>query len=636
MQFIAHTLWKRRHLFAFLLLLCTVVIALPLVFLAHAHPVDHAAAPAAYRVLFDNAHAETAGNADWVISSSQPDPLGENPQPQKESDWTGGLSSWGVALEQTGRYSLMTSTSPLTYGSSSNALDLSSFNALILPEPNSLFSSAEKTAIMTFVRNGGGVFMIADHSGSDRNHDGYDSLHIFNDLMNNSGAGNDPFGIQFDDRTIAKDYPNVDTSAPDPILQGPFGTSTTSLINQGTTETINAADNPGVVGVIYTSGSSATGTTNVFIARSTYGKGRVIAAGDSSATDDGTCASGHRCYDGWHDAGAQDNILYPNGTEWLASSGSALSTPTASPMPGGTATPGAGVSPTPTISPTSVVSPTATTTVPTSLPRFDHVVVVVEENKDYAQLIGPNSPAPYINMLAGQGMLFTNSHAITHPSQPNYLDLFSGSDQGIKDDSCDPARVLPQPDLGGQLLGAGFSFAGYSENMPSAGYTGCFDASAFNSLYARKHNPWANFSDVSGAKTNLTFDSFPTTTDGFAALPTVSFVVPNLINDMHSGDSATDIQQGDSWLQQHLDGYAQWGKTHNSLLIVTCDEEDQANGVEANPNQVATIFVGQHVVVGTNASQISHFDLLRTLEDMYGLPPANQAASATAITGVWD
>ncbi len=247
----------------------------------------------------------------------------------------------------------MTNTSTITYGDSSNTLDLSNFNALILPEPNTLFTASEKTAILTFVHNGGGLFMIADHNGSDRNNDGYDSLHIFNDLMSNSGVGNDPFGITFDAVDIAHDYPNVDTPNPDPILQGPFGTGTTSLIDAGTTETISPTDNPNVVGVIYTTGSSNTGTTGVFIARSTYGSGRVIAAGDSSAIDDGTCESGHTCYNGWGDSGAQNAILYPNGTEWLASgSGSTSGTPTA------TAT--TATSATPTDVPTSTANPMPT------------------------------------------------------------------------------------------------------------------------------------------------------------------------------------------------------------------------------------------------------------------------------------
>src|SRR3954469_5287267 len=166
-----------------------------------------------YGVLFDNAHAETAGNADWIISTSQPDPLLEDPTPNVEGDWTGGLSAWGVALQRSGRYSLKTTTSALTYGNGGNPLDLTHFDALVLPEPNTLFTTAEKAAIMAFVSDGGGLFMIADHNGSDRNNDGFDSLEIFNDLMNNSGRGSDPFGIQFDVLDIGTENPNNDPSS---------------------------------------------------------------------------------------------------------------------------------------------------------------------------------------------------------------------------------------------------------------------------------------------------------------------------------------------------------------------------------------------------------------------------------------
>ncbi|GAC1651278.1 MAG: hypothetical protein NVS4B12_21920 [Ktedonobacteraceae bacterium] len=360
MTSLPHTWWKHSAFIALVVLLIGSLFALLQAPIGNVHATHtHITASASYKVLFDNAHAETAGNADWVISSSQPDPLKENPNPQVETDWTGGISSWGVALQKTGRYSLMTNTSTITYGSSSNPLDLSNFNAFVLPEPNSLFTTSEKTAILTFVHNGGGLFMIADHNGSDRNNDGYDSLHIFNDLMNNGGVGNDPFGITFDAVDIAHDHPGVDTPNPDPVLQGPFGTGTTSLIDAGTTETIHPTDNATVVGVIYTTGASNTGTTGVFIARSTYGTGRVIATGDSSAIDDGTCESGHTCYNGWGDSAAQNGILYPNGTEWLASSGSANGTPTPT------------VTVSPTTMPTVADTPTPTNTPPASCDFYD-------------------------------------------------------------------------------------------------------------------------------------------------------------------------------------------------------------------------------------------------------------------------
>ncbi|MEU5047780.1 hydrolase, partial [Streptomyces griseorubiginosus] len=121
-----------------------------------------AVAATPHRILFDDGHAEEAGNADWIISTSKPDPLAQDSSPSSETDWTGALSSWGVDLQKTGNYSLKTATSALTYGGTSTT-DLSKFDTLVLPEPNTLFTTAEKTAIMTFVKNGGGLFMISDH-----------------------------------------------------------------------------------------------------------------------------------------------------------------------------------------------------------------------------------------------------------------------------------------------------------------------------------------------------------------------------------------------------------------------------------------------------------------------------------------
>ena len=183
------------------------------------------AAPAAttqHRVLFDNTKAETAGNADWVISTSQPDPLAQNANPTSESSWTGALSAWGVALQKTGDYSLKTlpSGNTITYGTS-NALDLSNFDEFVIDEPNVLLSAAEKTAVMTFVQNGGGLFLISDHNGSDRNNDGYDSPAVINNLLTSNGVDNtDPFGFSVDLKDISSDDPRAITDATDPVLHG--------------------------------------------------------------------------------------------------------------------------------------------------------------------------------------------------------------------------------------------------------------------------------------------------------------------------------------------------------------------------------------------------------------------------------
>ena len=132
---------------------------------------------------------------------------------------------------------------------------------------------------------------------------------------------------------------------------------------------------------------------------------------------------------------------------------------------------------------------------PVPLPRPDHVLVVVMENKDPGEIIG-NAAAPYLTALARAGASFTDAHAETHPSQPNYLALFSGSTQGVTDNGCD--HRFAAPNLGSALLAAGRTFVGYSEGLPQAGSTVCTAG-----RYARKHSPWVNFTDLPGATTNL-------------------------------------------------------------------------------------------------------------------------------------
>src|SRR5258708_29514212 len=247
------------------------------------------------------------------------------------------------------------------------------------------------------------------------------------------------------------------------------------------------------------------------------------------------------------------------------------------------------------------------------VPSPAHVVVVVEENHGYSQIIG-SPQAPYINTLADDGALFTNSHAITHPSEPNYLALFSGSTQGVVDDSC--PRSFSAVNLESELTAAHKTFAGYSEGLPSTGSEVCTSGE-----YARKHAPWTDFSNVPAAN-NRPLTSFPT---NFANLPTVSWVIPDLLNDMHDGT----IQQGDAWLQAHLAAYANWAKTHDSLLIVTWDE-DEGTGT----NRIATIFVGPMVKPGTYTQYINHYNVLRTIEALYRLPYAGNTASVTTITNI--
>jgi hypothetical protein len=255
----------------------------------------------------------------------------------------------------------------------------------------------------------------------------------------------------------------------------------------------------------------------------------------------------------------------------------------------------------------------------TTPPKFDHIVIVMEENHSFNEIIGSSS-APYINSLApAQGALFTSSFAVAHPSQPNYVALFSGSTQGLTSDSC--PHTFSANNLGNELRTAGLSYTSFSESMPSDGSTVCTSGT-----YARKHNPSVNFSDLP-ATTNLRFTNFPTTAAGFANLPTVSLVDPNLQNDMHDGS----IQTGDTWLRTHMDAYVQWAKANNSLLVVTWDEDDSSQS-----NQVPTLFAGAHIAAGSYSERITHYTVLRTVEDAYGLGHLGNSASVNPITDVFN
>lgn len=253
--------------------------------------------------------------------------------------------------------------------------------------------------------------------------------------------------------------------------------------------------------------------------------------------------------------------------------------------------------------------------------RPDHIVIVIEENHGYSQIIG-NSAAPYINQLAANGANFSLMYAITHPSQPNYLHLFSGSAQGNADDNPPVGYPFSTPNLGAELLAAGLTFAGYSEDLPAVGSNVTSSGS-----YMRKHNPWVNWQvDPPGVNqvpstVNLPFTYFPS---DYTQLPDVAIVVPNQLNDMHDGT----IAQADAWLQTNIGPYAAWAMTHNSLLIVTFDEDE---GSELN--RIATIFYGPMVRTGNVSSVFTLHNLLRTIEQLKGTTHAAAASQVRPMIG---
>jgi phospholipase C len=310
---------------------------------------------------------------------------------------------------------------------------------------------------------------------------------------------------------------------------------------------------------------------------------------------------------------------------------------------------------------------------PANLPVYDHIVIVIEENKDFEQILGDRFDAPYLKQLAPEGASFSRMFGEEHYSQGNYFWLFSGSNQnvGFFDQVPSAATHRDYPfkasNLGEQLIKKGLSFKGYAESLPAIGSTvdvdppGCRGRAC---VYARKHVPWISFANVPNGTTvetssNLRFADFPS---DYSKLPTVAIVVPNLDNDMHNGHPVESIPAGDSWLRRNLDSYYQWAKTHNSLLIVTFDENDDQDGytgltnpmVEPGPtyppvdryhqrlldvqNRIVTIFAGAHIKPGVYAEGkgITHVNILRTIEAMYGLGKSGAQQPNALGAGIGD
>ncbi|WP_258589778.1 alkaline phosphatase family protein [Mesorhizobium sp. AR02] len=233
-------------------------------------------------------------------------------------------------------------------------------------------------------------------------------------------------------------------------------------------------------------------------------------------------------------------------------------------------------------------------------PKYDHVVVVIMENHSFAQIVHPGAAAYLTELLKG-GAVFDQSYAVAHPSEPNYFALFSGSTQNINDDG---DYVVVAPNLASRLRAHGKTFAGYVE----AGSP-------------RKHNPWESYSGAKEFEKPLT--DFPV---DYANLPAVSFVIPNLINDMHDGT----VQQGDAWLKTHLGGYARWAKKNKSLLVVTFDEDD-SNA----KNHIFTAFYGFGIEPGHYSEKIDHYAVLRTIEEIETISPLGISASRGVIDVGW-
>ena len=348
----------------------------------------------AARIVFDASCIPMAGEADWVIDAPTPRPsfFGQSnperfPSPEQctigadtlETDWHGAYSAWGIDLVISGHW---VETIPrggvITFGDCSNSQDLSFYDVLILPEPQIPYWDYEITAILEFVANGGGLFLIANHCGSDRSNNGYDSARIFEEM-----GVKEQFGFEFERDPDNEIHPYCDWNESnsnnfiedltDPIIYGPHGEVTAIGFYSATAIILHPEFNSTVKAHAWRNGQPQ-GLTNVTVATCEYGAGRVAAIGDSAPADDGTGDPRDSLFNGWTRGSTTNNLLFLNMSEWLTGY-DAVPLPTRTPCPNST--------PFPFCDGTATPQPPTITPTPSPRPQEDPVISIYSNRVIY-------------------------------------------------------------------------------------------------------------------------------------------------------------------------------------------------------------------------------------------------------------
>ncbi len=240
-----------------------------------------------------------------------------------------------------------------------------------------------------------------------------------------------------------------------------------------------------------------------------------------------------------------------------------------------------------------------------SVPRPDHIIFAWFENHQYSQIVG-NSQAPYINSLIPKATLLTNMFALTHPSYPNYIAMFSGSTQGVTTDGCLTNRPFDKPNLYTVLHKISKSFAWYSEDLPKMGAVVC----SYNN-YQQKHNPTTAFKNVAD-NANKPFNMFnwsDTSASNMSKLETVVCITPNKLHSMHD---QVITYQGDQWLKSKLSKVIEWCRRHNSIFVIYYDEGT------SHSNQLAVMLLGLHVKRNFKlATKYNHYSFTKFVAHTY-------------------
>ena len=333
----------------------------------------------------------------------------------------------------------------------------------------------------------------------------------------------------------------------------------------------------------------------------------------------------------------------------------------------GIPTPGAGAGSSPTKTPVSVVRPAAPT--PTSsgekggeptatatpaatpgeqsgsptptengaVPSFDHVYVMVLENKESTDVVG-SGHAPYLNGLISQYGLATSYTGVAHPSQPNYLAIWAGSTFGVTDDGM---HDLNGETLGDQLDSAGKTWNVYAENYPvgasdagPACYTGASASGGEDGdgKYTRKHDPAMSFIDLNTDPQRCS--QHITDLSHFDAASTdFSLIVPNACHDMHDCPVSSGDAWLNTWLPDHILDTQTWKET-NSALFITWDEGDSDTG---GGGTVPMIVISHRTPAEfTSPAAYDHYSLLATVEASWKLGCLRNACQASDLAEFFD
>jgi hypothetical protein len=266
-----------------------------------------------------------------------------------------------------------------------------------------------------------------------------------------------------------------------------------------------------------------------------------------------------------------------------------------------------------------VLCPAATAAAP--VPRLDHIVVVIFENKEAGNVLGSRA-APTFNAYARRYANVTSYYGITHPSLPNYIALVSGSTHGITSDctSC----VVTGRSLADTIEASRRTWKTYAEGLPAPGFLG-----PGQGRYAKKHDPFAYFTNIAQSKERRSrIVPLPQLKRDLSAggLPDFSLVVPDLCHSMHD----CSVAVGDAWLRRTVTPLL--GLPNTAIFILFDEGSSNARGGGHTP----ALVVGTAVRPGSRYVRVTdHYGALRTIEQAWGLPFVGQSARARPITGIW-